>query len=103
MRGLNPEGLSLASRSRPSPGTSVPAERCAAVGRSPTHLKQCAAVRTQLGSMMLPPQMCSFLYCKLTCHGQASMAAGLPPSTRGVLMLSPQSSARRRSSDKATR
>lgn len=72
-------------------------------GEMPTHLKQCAAVRTQLGLMMLPPQMCSFLYCRLTCHGQASMAAGLPPSTRGARTLSPQSSARRRSSDKDTR
>lgn len=72
-------------------------------GGSPTHLKQCAAVRTQLGSMMLPPQMCSFLYRRLTCQGQALMAAGLPPSTRGVLVLSPQPSAGRRSSNKATR
>lgn len=53
-------------------------------------LKQCAAVRTQPGPMMLPPQMCSFLYCRLTCQGHASMAAGLPPSTRGVLTLCPQ-------------
>lgn len=60
-------------------------------GEVPTHLKQCAAVSTQPGAMMLPPQMCSFLYCRLTCQGHASMAAGLPPSTRGVLTLCPQS------------
>lgn len=85
------------------PGTSVLAGGHAAAGMSPTHLKQWAAVRTHRGSMMLPPQMCSFLYCKLTCQGQVSMAAGLPPSTRGVLMLSPQSSARRQSGSKARR
>lgn len=44
--------------------------------------KQWAAVMTQQGEMMAPPQTCFPLQCKLTCQPHLSSAANVPPTIR---------------------
>lgn len=44
--------------------------------------KQWAAVTTQRGETMEPPQTCLPLQCKLTCHPHSSSAASVPPTIR---------------------
>ena len=53
-------------------------------------MTQCAAVKTQEGSISEPPQNCLFeLFINITCHGQLFIAASVPPTMR-VLGRDPQ-------------
>lgn len=44
--------------------------------------KQCAAVTTQRGDTNEPPHTCCPPCCRLTCQGQSSMKASVPPTMR---------------------
>ena len=53
-------------------------------------LTQCAAVKTQEGSISEPPQNCLLeLVINMTCHGQLFLGASVPPTMR-VLGRDPQ-------------
>ena len=54
-------------------------------------MKQWAAVATQRGDTKEPPHTCWPPCCRLTCQGQSSMRASVPPTMRSSLPTSPQS------------
>lgn len=58
-------------------------------------VKQWAAVATQRGDTSEPPHTCWPPCCRLTCQGQSSMKASVPPTIRSWEPTSPQSDKQR--------
>lgn len=60
-------------------------------GSNSDPVKQCAAVRTQRGETSEPPHTWCPPCCRLTCQGQSSITASVPPTIRSWEPTCPQS------------